>query len=814
MSQSVKFEQIVKVVNEFSSIGENRGLGKLYTGDEALNGRNIHVKGKSLIHFGSCGYLGLELDRRLKEAAIEAVEKYGSYFSCSRIFVSTGNYLELEELLADMFGHYILLTQNTSLGHNAVMPIIIGGNDIVIYDQQAHFSMQDLSYKLSCNGTGIDVLRHNRLDELEKKIEAYKSKYDKIWYVVDGVYSMFGDLSPVKDIIKLLDKHKKFYLYLDDAHGMSWAGPKGTGYAFGQTELHQKMILGTSMAKGFGSCGGIFVFPNLELREKVRHWGGPLSHSGPQEPATIAAAIASAKIHLTDEIYELQRRLQNRIRYCSEIMSHYKVPLVSESASPIFFIACGLPRVGFNLVERLMNEGFYTNIGIFPAVPETCTGVRFTITNHLSYYDIEKLAKAVAKHLPEALKSEERGMQDIYKAFRKFTDFEARLGTLLTVNPNGLDIVKKENQLTLKRFDSVTMIDKSLWDNHLGDRGAFNWDNLVLLEKTFAKDQEPENTWKFFYYLVKDSNGKVILATFFTLVLVKDDMIAAEKISEKIEIIRQDQKYYLTSLSLMMGSQLTNGNHLYLARENPQWKKAMELMINDVWQLQETNNANTLFFRDFQTHDNEFEMFLIEQGFVKIENLENNYISGLRGFTFEEFYTTRLNSKKRNQIKTEVLPDIDKYTFKVNNYEDFDIDLIYRFYLNVKSKNLILNTFNLPIDLFHNIANSEHWEIVTLVSNENKSVVAMSLCLKSVNSYCHMVFGIDENVDISDGVYKKMLYFIIRRAFELNVDNFYMGITANDTKRKFGAVQETQVAFIQQKDHYNQDLIDSMAFGD
>jgi len=813
MAQGVKFEQVVKIVNEFSTLGESKGFARQYTDDEKLNGRLIPLKGKLLVHFGSCGYLGLELDPRLKEAAIDAVKKYGTYFSCSRIYVSCGNYLELEELLEKIFNTHILLTTNSSLGHYSVMPIAIGGNDMVIYDQQAHISMHELSYKLSHYGTGVTVLRHNRFDELEEKIELYKSKYDKIWYVIDGVYSMFGDLAPIKEIITLLDKHKKLHLYVDDAHGMSWAGKNGAGYTMSQTELHPKMLMGTSMAKGFGSCGGIFLFKDKELRDKVKKWGGPLSYSGPQEPATVAAAIASAKIHLSGEIYELQNKLHEKIKFCNEIMAQLKVPLVSESDSAIFFVACGLPRVGFNLVERLMGEGFYTNLGIFPAVPETCTGVRFTITNHITFQDIENLAKAFAYHHPRALIEEGRTLKDIQKAFRKFTDFESRFGTTENIVTLNTEEKEKSKDVILKTYNTIKDIDKKMWDDLLGDRGAFDYDSLLLFEEIFSNNNEEENNWKFYYYIVYGPDNTPLLATFFTLVLSKDDMLAPEKVSQKIEEIRKKDAYYLTSKCFMMGSLLTNGDHLYIKRDDSRWQNAVIKMLDAVWQDQENGKANSLFLRDFDAFDEELSSFLIHQGFVKIDSLENNVISNLKNISFDNFLTKRLKKQQRYELRTKVLSNLNDFSFSIEENNVSDIKTLYNLYKNVKVNSYALNTFDIPYRVFEKIIEAKQWEVLTIRHNINNTIVSMGLCLKTKNNYCPVIFGMDYNYNVTHNIYRKMLYFVLKRGIELGVNNIYLSLTANDSKRKFGAEQQKQVAFIQIKDHYNQDLIDSMSFG-
>ncbi len=807
MAKTSNYETLIRTVNESSSLGFSRGLGALFTEDDVLNGRQITLKGNKVINFGSCGYLGLELDPRLKEAAIEAVKKYGTLYASSRTYVSTGNYLELEELLAKIFNGHIVLTTNCSLGHHSVMPIIIGPNDMVIYDQQAHMSMHDLQYKLKFFGTEISLLRHNRLDDLEQKVSELKSKYEKIWYVVDGVFSMFGDLPNTKELIKLLNRHKNLYLYVDDAHGMSWAGPNGAGYTLSQTEQHPKMVIGTSIAKGFGACGGVFIFKEKEWRDKVKGWGGPLTYSGPQEPATIAAAIASAKIHLTDEIYEMQQALQEKISFTNHIIEHYKLPLVSNSNSPIFFIGVGMQRVAYNLGRRVLDDGFYTNISVYPAVPETCCGMRFTVTNHLTFEDIENLAKTVAHHMPKVLKEEERSMQDIYRAFRKFGDIEKRLGSAEAyIAPT---VHSEKDDLILKIHHSIKEIDKSLWNNFFGDRGAYDYDVLSLFEEVFSNNSAKQDNWKFFYYLVEE-NGKVILATFFTSSLSKDDMFASAKVSAKVEELRKADPYHFTSTHFMMGSLLTNGDHLYIERENPSWKKAFLKLLNEVWKEFNNQKASMLLLRDFFAPDDELKVFLMDQGFIKLDIFENNVITDLKDLSFEEYWRTKLNKGRRHKLKSEVLENIEDFELKINQYEESQLEDFYQMYLNVKRKGLILNTFDLPSKLFKEISKTKNWDIVTVVYKPENRVVSMGICYKSEKNYSYMIFGIDNNIDPSFSVYKKAILFVVKRALELNVENLFLGITTNETKQKFGTSLIKQMGFVQVKDHFNQDYLNSL----
>ena len=799
-----KIESLIKTVNEIINNAKNRNIVHLFTEDEYLDGRLITINGKPLVNFGSCSYLGLETDKRLKSGAIEAVEKYGTQFSSSRTYVACGNYKEFEELVTKMFEAPILLSTCSSLGHQAVMPIVIESDDCVIYDQQAHISMQEMSYKLNQNGTFVTMLRHSRLDELENKIIEYREKYKRIWYVIDGVYSMYGDFAPIEELVALMNKYKQFYLYVDDAHGMSWAGKNGTGYILSKIKLHPKMIMATSLAKGFGSCGGVFLFPNEELKAKVKNWGGPNTYSGPQQPATVGASIASAKIHLSGEIYEKQKSLQEKIAYCNHVMDKYKLPVVSNSEGPIFFVGLGLTRMGYNMVSRMMSEGLYVNLGIFPAVPESCTGVRFTITNHLTTEDIDNLAQKMAYHLPLALKEENRTMDDIYRAFRKIVNLEEKHGKTHE------NINAEINTIKVEQYDSIKKINKNEWNSLTGSDSSLDFDNLFFLESVFSNNAEPENNWKFFYYIIRDNAGKPILSTFFTLCISKDDMLSSSKVSEKIEEERIKDPYYLTSKTLMMGSLLTEGHHLYIDRSSEHWKQALVKVLDIVWKVQDKEGATVLLLRDFNESDIDIRDFFMDNGFIKIDVENTNIVYNEEKCNADTFFTKKLDKKKKYYLRNDVLKGEELFNFSVGKCVKEDIQGYYDLYKNVKSKKLSINTFDLPVKLFEKMCESENWEVAKLVSAEDGRVACVVFCEKNKNNYCPTIIGIDYTIDKDHNVYKKMVYRLINRGFELNADKIYLGLSASEAKHKLGADTIKQVAYIQMKDNYNANLIESM----
>jgi 7-keto-8-aminopelargonate synthetase-like enzyme len=410
---SQAMELSCKIVNNAVSLGiaqsKISNLGKV--------GKQITIKGKSITSFSNCSYLGLEHDERLKMGAVEAIQKYGTQFSCSRAYLELSLYEEVEYLLSQIFGKPALLAPTTSLGHISLLPIVVGQNDAVIMDHQVHTSVKNAVAIVKGRGTFVDTIRHNRMDILEDRIVKLKDKYDKIWYMADGVYSMYGDVSPVEQIYGLMDKYEQFHCYLDDAHGMSWSGENGSGYFLSKMPYHEKLIFISSLAKGFGVCGGVMVLPNEELKSIVRNVGSTIMFSGPMQPANLGAAIASAKIHLSDEIKDKQNALMERIRYFNLTSKALGLPLVSDDRTPIFFVGVGTPETGMEICHNMMKSGYFLNIAAFPAVPYKNTGLRITLTSNHTMSDIHEMLTTLSDNIEKMEKSSKVSKQEIFKAF-------------------------------------------------------------------------------------------------------------------------------------------------------------------------------------------------------------------------------------------------------------------------------------------------------------------------------------------------------------------------------------------------------------
>ncbi|MEO0311480.1 MAG: hypothetical protein RIQ89_1137, partial [Bacteroidota bacterium] len=398
-----KHEMMIDIVNQVASMAAKLGIVHNDTEDYTLDGRHVTIKGEKIKYFGSCSYLGLEHDPRLKAASIDAVNRYGSSFSSSRAYLSSTFYKETEELLRKMFGKPCLLVQSLTVGHMSNIPVLVKDNDAVILDNQVHDSVQNACNLLRVRNVHVEVVRHNRLDMLEERIKQLSKTHNKVWYMADGVYSMHGDLAPVKELYKLADQYEQFYLYLDDIHGMSWAGPNGTGYVLEQGQYHPKLYLTTGLTKAFGAAGGLLIYPNEQDYNLMKNVSKAFIFSIQMPPSVLGSCIASAKLHLSDEIVTLQQELQQKIMFFNQTTKKLDLPLINETNSPIMFVGVGKPDTGYNMVRRLMNKGYLINISVFPSVAYNNTGLRIPINRFNTYEDIEGLLTTIQEQLPFAL---------------------------------------------------------------------------------------------------------------------------------------------------------------------------------------------------------------------------------------------------------------------------------------------------------------------------------------------------------------------------------------------------------------------------
>jgi 7-keto-8-aminopelargonate synthetase-like enzyme len=800
-----KGNSFVETVNQIASYGVEKGIVHLYTEDESFRGNGMTLKGKPVINFGSCSYLGLEFDPRLKRAAQDAIERYGTQFSASRAYVSVTLYKELEELLEKVFDASCVITPTITLGHLSAVPVLINDEDAVIVDQQVHNSVQTAVELLKPRGIHVEIIRHNRMDLLEARLLTLRSKYAKIWYMADGIYSMFGDECPVDTIYHLMDRYPFFHFYVDDAHGMGIRGKHGRGFVLDGRMLHARMVMATSLNKSFASGGGLLLFPDPGLAQLVRSCGGPMITSGPMQPGSLGAAVAAAKIHLSDEIYTLQGELQDKIRYAAMLLKKYRLPVVSKVSAAVFFVGVGLPKLGYRLVEKMLNAGYYVNLGIFPAVPMKQTGMRFTITRLHSFAQIEGMTRELSKGFREILAEEHYSLEDIYKAFKMKKPGEAK------VQENINTLLHQSFSLKMVHYGRISEVSKRDWDALFSGKGSFDWNGLYALEQCFRNNPKPEDCWQFDYLVIRDNADRVVLATFLTTTVWKEDMLSAAEVSLPAEVKRKNDPYYLTSRVVSTGSLLTEGEHIYINKASPLWKDALKMLVERMVSLQEQYRADTVILRDFREPDKELDELFTDQGFFRVGMPETNIVEGLDWDGEEGFYR-QLSKRSRQHFREDVRKYPDKFEVSVNRKQvcDEEADTWYRLYLNVKNHSLELNTFPLPRKVFSVLPHAPGWEVLQLKLKTGASkelFVGVVLCYQSGDAYVHMIIGMDYAYNKEYKIYRQALYRLVLRAAQLGKKKIYLGFSASIEKKKVGAKQYAAYGYMQTNDTYSMQVL-------
>jgi 7-keto-8-aminopelargonate synthetase-like enzyme len=389
-----RLDAIQATIDQFTAVG----LVHQAVRNARFEGREIELDAAQAVHFGSCSYLGLETDARLKRGACEAVERYGVVLSSSRSYVRLPLYDELEALLREMVGGWpVVVTPSTSLAHQAALPILVGERDAVCFDVLVHSSVQAVLPALAQRGIPCEAIPHSRIDVLERRVKLLLQRHERVFFLCDGVYSMRGDLAPMTALLELLDRVPALHAYVDDAHGVSWAGRHGGGVALGEHGLHPQMTVALSLSKGFGAGGGLIVVHEPSTAQRILECGGTLIFSGQLAPASLGAGVASARIHLSDELSQRQAALRTRIDRFDEQAAATGISCSAASRSPIRFIEIGSLERTALVGQALLAQGYYVNPSGFPAVSRGRAGLRLTLTCHHTLDDVSGLVHAIER---------------------------------------------------------------------------------------------------------------------------------------------------------------------------------------------------------------------------------------------------------------------------------------------------------------------------------------------------------------------------------------------------------------------------------
>ena len=664
----------------------------------------------------------------------------------------------------------------------------------MILDMQVHASVQMAAQQLKARGVPLKLIRHNDMKALDRKICELKTKHQNIWYLADGIYSMYGDSAPLDELQGLLARHAQLHLYIDDAHGMSWTGARGTGHVHSLMPKHDRVIQAVSLNKAFAAAGGALLFPNKAIEQKVRNCGSTFIFSGPIQPPLLGAALASARLHLSGGIKPYQERLAQLVAHMNRRLNEAGLPQYMENDAPLFFVPAGLPRLNYTLIHRMLSEGFYLNAATFPAVPMRRGGLRFTVTTHLNEEDIDRMVQAMAFHYPSALREEGLTCKDIARTF-KIPPFELSTPKLHLASEQTDDLIVEQKR-------SIQQLDAKTWDERFADAGNFTHATLTDIERIFGRGPE---RWSFHYLTVRDKAGELLLQTFYTCARIKEDMFAPASVSQEVEARRAEDPDYLRSKSVMLGCLVTKGAHLYLDRSRPEWKRALKLLIDAMQRTVSEEGASQLMLRDFMgEEDQTLKNALFDLGLASAKLPDNHTIESLR-WRDEAEYLRGLGARYRSDLRREVLRHKDAFELRTDAPDQQTLQECYALYEKVWARSFELNVDKLPFELFEAMARRPQYDVLRLYLREGPhqppKLVAVMFSHFEGHAYNAMFVGLDHDHIQSHNVYKQILYRTVVRARARGAQRLDLAFTAKLAKRKVGARPQPAYAYIQLMEH-------------
>jgi 8-amino-7-oxononanoate synthase len=358
----------------------------------------VDMEGARRIMLGSNNYLGLTGDERVRQGAMQALERYGTGLTGSRFLNGTIDlHVELEQELTEWLGTEDAIVFTT--GHQAnlgALGTILGPGDTVIADSGDHASILD---GILLSRAKLRAFKHNRLDLLQKRLQAAQEDGGGVLVVVDGVYSMEGDVAPLPEISRLCQQYGA-RLMVDEAHALGVLGTRGAG-ASELLEVEDQVDLRmATFSKSLASCGGVIGGP-ADVIEFLRIASRPFIFTASAVPAAVGAALAAVRLCRSEEGRQLFGRVLENARYLHSGLSDLGFQVVpptrlsdgTEVVTPVVPVVVGDDWKAVFLWKALFEAGVFVNVAIHPAVPPAGALLR---TSVMATHDRRTLDEALS----------------------------------------------------------------------------------------------------------------------------------------------------------------------------------------------------------------------------------------------------------------------------------------------------------------------------------------------------------------------------------------------------------------------------------
>ncbi len=342
--------------------------------------------GETFISFSDNDYLGLSQHPKVKEAAREATENYGSGAGASRLI--TGNhplYQALEQKISALKGTEAACIFTSGYQTNlGVIPVLAGKDDLILADRLCHACVHAGAALSHAN---MKIFRHNDLDHLTEMLERFRKSYQNCLILTDGIFSMDGDLAPVDKLADLARAHDA-WLMVDDAHGLGVVEDgRGTCFKNGR-RLDVPLQMGT-FSKAAGSAGG-YIAGDAVVIDLIKNRARTLIYTTGLPPAVVGASLKAVEI------------IENNPKLCAKPVKKAAIFCralnLPEPVSSIVPVIVAEPEFAMKAYEDLKSEGFLVHPIRPPTVPEGTARLRFSFSAAHKDEDVERLAEMVRKH--------------------------------------------------------------------------------------------------------------------------------------------------------------------------------------------------------------------------------------------------------------------------------------------------------------------------------------------------------------------------------------------------------------------------------
>lgn len=383
---------LFKKCEDFAELADSvraTGLYPFFKPMEGSSGSHVVYNGRRVLMTGSNNYLGLTDDPRVKEAVKEALERFGTAATGSRLL--NGNSVlhdQLEQEFSRFLGKEAALVFSTGFLTNlGALSCLAEEGDFILSDAENHGSII-----AGCKGSSAKTLtyRHNDMQDLERVLKGLPEEATK-WIVSDGVFSMTGEMVNLPGLVAVKKSFPNSYLYIDDAHGIGVLGDHGRGTCdyFGLSH-EVDLIMGT-FSKAFASLGGVLTGPRKVI-DYLRHHSRAFIFSAAMPPSSVAAVLKVLEIIQTEQ--ELFDRLWQNVRYIRQGFQKMNLSYI-ESKTPILSIFVGDEGKTMQVVKALFDRDVFATPVMFPAVPYGQAIIRTSYMPSHTREDLDHLLKAM-----------------------------------------------------------------------------------------------------------------------------------------------------------------------------------------------------------------------------------------------------------------------------------------------------------------------------------------------------------------------------------------------------------------------------------